>query len=500
MVLQALATVFSFEGISAIVIGTIFGMIMGALPGLSATMGVAMLTPVTYAMSPMAGISMLAAVYTSAIYGGSITATLLHTPGTPASAATAIDGYELTKQGKGMKAVGIATISSMIGGTFSAIMLLLIAPPLAKVALSFAPPEYMLVALFGLTIIGSLAGDNMIKGLMSASVGLIISCIGIDKMSFVPRYTFGKIVLEGGIDLVPAMIGMFSISQVMMICEDIHRGRVTIMDDPKEALKGKILPTKEEFKRMIPVMLQSNIIGLLIGILPAAGGDIGSWVSYNSAKKTSKHPEEFGHGSIEGICASETANNAVTGGALIPLLTLGIPGSGTTAIMLGSLMIHGLQPGYDLFKTSGKITYGIMFAFLIANILMGVIGLLSAKGVARVATVPMSILCGIIIALGTVGAYSYAHRMFDVYMMLLFGLIGYFVRKIDMGVAPMMLGVILCPMVEANFRRCLVLCRGDLLGYFFGRPISVVLLIFLVFAVFSPFIMKRVTTKMRSQN
>ncbi len=353
-----LSTVFSGEVMLAIAIGTLAGMVIGAMPGLSATMGVALLTPLTYTLSPSAAISMLAAVYTSAIYGGSITACLLHTPGTPASAATAADGYALTKQGQGMKAIGISTVCSMIGGTISAIALLLISEPLSRISLMFTPAEYMLLGLFGLTIIGSLSGDNLLKGLIAGAVGLVIACIGLDGMSGVPRYVFGITRLESGISMVPAMIGMFSISQAMIITEDLFKGKSLIVDDPSSTLKGRVLPTAKEMKRITPTVIKSTIIGIFVGILPAAGGDIGSWVGYNNAKKSSKHPEEFGHGSIEGIAASETANNAVTGGALIPLLTLGIPGSGTAAIMLGSLMIHGMQPGPELFTKQAVQTHG----------------------------------------------------------------------------------------------------------------------------------------------
>ena len=482
-----LANVFSIQSVIGIIIGTVAGIIIGALPGLSATMGVSLLIPVTYGMSPTAGISMLAAVYTSAIYGGSITASLLHTPGTPASAATAMDGYALTQRGEGMKAIGICTIASMIGGTFSAIMLLLIAQPLSTISLKFAPPEYMFMAVFGLTIIGSLAGDSLLKGLIMGLLGLLIACIGLDGISGVPRYTFHVMRLESGISMVPAMIGMFSISQVMIISENLIKGKTTVVDDPTKGLQGRILPTKQEFRLLIPTIMKSSVVGVLIGILPAAGGDIGSWVGYNSAKNSSKHPEEFGKGSIEGIAASEAANNAVTGGALIPLLTLGIPGSGTAAIMLGGLMIHGLQPGYELFTKSGTVTYAIMIGFLIANILMGILGLLTARYVAKVSLVPMAVLAPIIVALATVGTFAINNSVFDLYVMVIFGILGYFIRKIKVGAAPVILGTILSSMVEKNYRRCLVLSRGNMLNYLLSRPISLLLIALILIGVFAPF-------------
>jgi len=480
------AQVLAPMNILGVVAGVFIGMIIGAMPGLSATLAVALCVPITYSLSPVAGISMLAAVYTSAVYGGSITASLLHTPGTPASAATADDGYALTQRGQGMKAIGLCTVASMIGGTFAAIMLMLIAEPLSKLSLAFAPIEYMLVAVFGLMIIGSLAGDNLVKGLMVGVLGMIVACVGLDKMNAAPRYTFGILSLESGLSMVPCMIGMFSISQVMLMVEDIVKGQNSIVTNPKDSLNGKTLPTKAEFKRMIPTMGQSSIIGLLVGIMPGAGGDIGSWVSYNIAKKSTKHPEEFGHGSIEAITASETANNAVSGGAMIPLLTLGIPGSSAAAVLLGGLQLHGLNPGFELFSKYADLTYAIMISFLIANILMGIVGLLTAKTVARVALVPNSVLAVIIVVLSTVGAFAINRNMFDAYCMMIFGLLGYFCRKAHFGTAPMVLGVILGPMIESNFRRTLVISRGDMLGYLSGRPIALVLIVLILAALFLP--------------
>nr|WP_072515048.1 tripartite tricarboxylate transporter permease [Ndongobacter massiliensis] len=495
MFASALQTLLTPEVLIALFIGVVGGMIIGAMPGLSASMAVALLIPVTYSMGAAAGLVMLTAVYTSAIYGGSITACLLHTPGTPSSAATAMDGYALTKQGKGLKAIGVATLCSMIGGTISAFCLLFIAPPLSKVVLSFSSLEYFLLAVFGLTIIGSVASDNMVKGLLSGCLGILVGIIGIDIFSGTPRFTFGSINLESGIQLVPAMIGLFSLSQVMISIEDIVKGNNRILDKNATHLSGEMLPNRRELKSLMPTILQSSIIGVLVGILPGAGGDIGSWISYNTAKKTSKHPEKFGHGSIEGVAASEAANNAVTGGALIPMLTLGIPGSGVTAIMLGGLMIKGLNPGYKLFAESGSITYCIIFGFLLANILMGLIGILIAKQVVKISVVPMTILCPVILALSLIGAYAIRLNIFDVYVMLAFGLLGYFMRKFDFATAPVVLGMILGPMAEKNWRQAIVLFRGDALGYFFSRPISIVLAILTIGALFFPIIVRIIKKK-----
>lgn len=490
MFLEAIKLFFTLDVLLSCFVGVVGGMVIGALPGLSASMAVALLIPITFQMSPAAGLVLLVSVYTSAIYGGSITACLIHTPGTPSSAATALDGFPLTQRGEGLKAVGISTLASAFGGTLSAFALLLVAPSLAKISLWFSSMEYFMLAVFGLSIIGSLAGESMVKGLMSGVFGLFIGCVGLDIMNGVPRFTFGVIALESGIQLVPAMIGLFSISQVMISVEDMIKGKDRILDDDVMNLNGRLLPTAKEMKRILPVMSISSILGILIGILPGAGADIGSWVAYNTAKKNSKHPEEFGNGSIEGIAASESANNAVTGGALIPLLTLGIPGSGVTAIMLGGLMIKGLVPGHRLFTEQGNITYCIIFGFLIANLLMGVIGLLVAKQIVKVSVVPMAILCPIIIGLSAIGAYAINLSMVDVYVMVIFGIIGYFVRKLGFATAPIVLGLILGPMAEQNWRQALVLSRGDMLGYFFSRPISIILFLLVIVGLFSPMLMK----------
>lgn len=497
-ILAMFSNLFTLDVLIALLVGTTGGVIIGALPGLSASMGVALLIPMTFGMDPVAGLVMLTAVYTSAIYGGSITAILIHTPGTPASAATALDGYEMTKQGEGLKAIGTATVCSVIGGTVSAFALMFLAPPLAAISLKFSSIEYFLIAVFGLSIIGSLAGDSMAKGVMSGLLGLFVGIVGLDPMNGVPRFTFGFLPLETGIALVPAMIGMFSISQVMIGTEDIVKGKTNILDNPEKLLQGRFFPTKEEFKRIIPTIIKSSIIGVIVGILPGAGSDIGSWLSYNEAKRSSKNPEKFGHGSIEGIAASEAANNAVTGGALIPLLTLGIPGSSVAAILLGGLMIQGLLPGYELFSKYADVTYAVMGGFLVANLVMGVIGYFVSKQAVKISMVPMTVLSPIIVALSTIGAYAISNSMFDVYVMLAFGLVGYFMRKTGFGSAPTILGIILAVMVESSFRRALVLSKGNLISYFFTRPIAMFLFVLVIAALFAPVIMKGVNKKMSS--
>ncbi|MEI3610173.1 tripartite tricarboxylate transporter permease [Pseudogracilibacillus sp. SO10305] len=489
---QILANLFSFHTLIALLIGVVGGMIMGALPGLSSTMAVALLVPITFGMEPVAGLVMLTAIYTSATYGGSLSAILLHTPGTPASAATALDGYELTKKGQASRAIGIATVSSMIGGFISGLALLFLAPPLAKVSLLFSAPEYLFLSIFGLTIIGSLSGGSVIKGLASGAIGLLIGTIGIDIITGFPRYTFGITSLESGISLIPALIGLFSLSQVFILLEG---GNTEEKSNEIKQLISKLIPSKEDFNKIFATILRSSGLGVLIGILPGAGGDVGSWVAYNEAKRFSKHKEEFGKGSIEGIAGSETANNAVTGGALIPLLTLGIPGSSTTAVLLGGLMIQGLVPGNDLFTVHADVSYSVILGFLIANILMGIVGLFGAKYFIKVLNVPQNMLIPIIIALCVIGSYAINNNVFDICIMLIFGVIGYAMRKTGFSPAPVILGLILGPIAEKSLGQSMVMAQGDLFGYFVSRPVTVVFMVLIVVTVVSPLIINVVKNR-----
>jgi putative tricarboxylic transport membrane protein len=481
----------SLETILGLLVGVIGGMVVGSLPGLSATMAVALLIPLTFGMSPVSGLVMLTGLYTSAVYGGSISAILLHTPGTPSSAATALDGYEMTKKGRGLEAIGISTISSMFGGIFSTVALLFLAPPLSVISLKFSAPEYFLIAVFGLTIIASLATDSVVKGLLSGVFGLLIGLIGTDILTGFPRFTFGFSQLESGISLVPAMIGLFSLSQVFTQLETINdKGKVKI-----DKIEGRVLPSLSDMKKITPVIFFSSIVGLIVGMLPGAGGDIGSWVGYNEAKRFSKNPEKFGTGCIEGVAAPEAANNAVTGGALIPLLVLGIPGSAVTAVLLGGLLIQGLIPGRDLFTAHASVTYSVIIGLLFANILMGVIGLLAAKHIVKVTTISSKILIPTIVVFSLVGSYAINNSMFDVYLMFAFGLIGYVMKKTGFHPAPVVLAIILGPLAEGGFRRTLVMSKGSLSAYLFSRPISIVLMLMIVLSIVSPVLIKMIRAK-----
>jgi putative tricarboxylic transport membrane protein len=498
LIVQAFGLLLQIDVFIGLMVGVVGGMVIGALPGFSATMGVALLIPVTYGMSPVAGLVMLVGVYTSAIYGGSITATLCHTPGTPASAATAMDGYKLTQSGRGMEAVGVATLASMFGGFVGALALLTISPLLGAFSLRFSALEYFMLSIFGLTIIASLAGDSLVKGLFSGVLGLFLGTIGVDSITGVPRMTFGLVTMEDGIGFVPALIGLFSISQVLIIAVDIYKGKSTILMEGVTA-QSKTLPEWKELKTLLPTIVRSSVVGTIIGIVPAAGAGVSSWVCYSLGKKFSKHPEKFGHGALEGVASSEAGNNAATGGALVPLITLGLPGSSVAAILLGGLMIHGLTPGSSMFNAeNGPTTYAIILGFMAANILMGLIGLMISRYVAKVSTVPMSILGPLIVCLATVGTYAIRNNIFDVYMMLIFGLIGYLIKTTGFATAPMVLGMVLSDICENNWRRAVILSRGDMATYFTHRPISLVLAVLVLLSLFSPVLMNFINKKSKS--
>ncbi|MDY2648527.1 MAG: tripartite tricarboxylate transporter permease [Pyramidobacter porci] len=497
LVKQVLGMTFEWGALTGLIVGTVGGIIIGVLPGFSASMGVALLIPITYGMSPVAGLIMLTAVYTSAIYGGSITATLCHTPGTPASAATAIDGYKLTQQGRGMEAVGVCTVASMIGGVVGALALLFLSPPLGKFSLQFSALEYCMLAIFGVTIIASLAGESLYKGLFSGILGLFLGTVGLDAITGTPRFTFGSIQLEDGIQFVPALIGMFSISQVMIIADDVFKGKHTIVDE--KSMTGRILPPWNEFKELVPTIARSSVIGTIIGIIPAAGAGVSSWVCYSLGKKFSKHPEKFGSGSFEGVASSEAGNNAATGGALVPLITLALPGSAVAAILLGGMLMHGLVPGASMFTEKAPVTYTIIFGYLLSNILMGLIGLAIAKYVARVSTVPMGVLGPLVVALSAIGTYAIRNNMFDVFVMLAFGLLGYLLRRTGFATAPLVLGMVLGEIVESNWRRALIMSRGNMFKYFLSRPISLALLVLIALSMFTPVLMNYVDKKSRVQ-
>lgn len=480
----ALTLMFQWQSVLAMTIGVAVGICIGALPGLSATMGVALVIPLTFAMPPEVGLLLIAGIYNGAIYGGSITALLIRVPGTPASCATIFDGYPMTQKGQANAALEVAISSSVFGGVISALALLFIAPPLAEFSLAFGPPEYFWLAVFGLTIIVSLASESMVKGLLSGCLGLFVGMIGQDPVTARVRFTFGIPDLLGGVELVTMLIGLFSIPQALAMLE--NKLQSLTLDMANDVEQEKSPPMFHLFGELWRTYVRSSIIGTVIGVIPGAGANIASYIGYSEARRNSKNPELFGTGIPEGVAASEAANNAVTGGSLIPLLTLGIPGNAVSAIVLGGLMIHGLTVGPQLFTDNADIVYTFMLGMLFTNLIMLFFGYYGARVFVNVIRIPNNVLAPLVIVLSVIGAFAIRNSMFDVGIMLFFGLVGYLMEKFAYPLAPAVLAVILGPMAESNLRRTMLMGRGSIRPLF-TRPICWVLIVLTVVSLAIPF-------------
>jgi len=487
-IIDGIINVFNIYTIFFILIGTIIGIIIGAIPGLGSCVGIALLLPVTFFMDPATGLCMLGAIYGGTVYGGSISAILLCTPGTSASVATSWDGYPMTEKGLGGEALGIATFSSYLGGTFGSLCLLLIAPPLAAFAIKFGPPERFMLAIFGLSVIISVSSKSLLKGLIAGSFGLFLSSIGLDPITGNLRFTFNILYLYEGIPLVPALVGLFSVSQAFDIIG--QEKKQTALGNIQKKIKGSVIPTLEDFKKIKNTIIHSSVIGTIIGIIPGAGTSIGAFVGYSEAKRISKNPEDFGKGSIEGVAGAEAANNAVVGGSLVPLLTLGIPGNAASAVFLGGLLIHGLIPGPDLFTKHATITYTLMISLLVANFAMLIFGIVWAKTFAKVANVTSNILAPLIIVFSSIGSYSIRGNIFDIFIMFIFSLLGYFMKKTDFPRAPILLALILGPIAERELIRTIVIFGGNIFGIFI-RPIFVVLILLTILSLTYPLFIQK---------
>lgn len=453
-------------------LGTFIGICFGIIPGLTATMGVVLFLPFTFSMEAISAFAMLLGIFCGGIYGGSITAILIRTPGTPSSAATALDGYPLTVQGKAVEALSSATIASFIGGIFSCVTLIILAPQLADLALEFGAAEYFAVGLFGLSIVTNLSGKNVAKGLISVCLGLMVAMVGLDGLNGMTRFTFGSRSLLSGISEITALIGLFAISEVF--CK-LEASRRVSKQTTKVELKGHIVRPKVFFKDWFNV-LRASVIGTGIGIIPATGSGVASWMSYAEAKRTSKEPEKFGNGALSGVVASEAANNAVTGGAMVPLLTLGIPGDVVTAVLLGALMIQGITPGPTMFTTNIDVVYGIYAMLICANIFMLILGLSATRLFALVLKAPSNILSPVVICLCFVGSFAIRNSQFDMHVALAMGILGYVFIKADIPLPPMLLGIILEDILESNFRRAMIISDTGF-GIFFTSPISLLFLV-----------------------
>ena len=467
--------VFTLQTLILIFVGVAVGIVFGAVPGLSATMAVALCLPLTFTIGPQAGLSLLVALFIGATSGGLISAILLKIPGTPSSIATVFDGGPLMEKGQGMKALGVGIVFSFLGTIFSIAALMFIAPQLAKVALRFGPHEYFAIAVFSLTLIATLSTGSMVKGLFAGALGFAVSTVGIAPVEAIKRFTFGFAELNGGFAMLTVMIGMFAVAEIIKVAESGRRAsQGKAQSVSMKNVKGFGFSLRE-FREQLPNAFRSGLIGLGIGILPGIGAGTSNLVAYIVAKKRAKDPESYGKGNIGGVVASETANNAGIGGAMLPLMTLGIPGDTVTAIMLGGFLIHGIQPGPLLFISQGPLVYTIFAALIVATVVMLFMEFYGLRMFIKLLDVPKHILLPIILVLCVVGAFGLSSRLFDVWSILLFGLLGYAFVKAGIPPAPFIIGFILGPMAETNLRRGLMLSDGNFAA-FLANPIAAVFL------------------------
>ncbi|WP_420563930.1 tripartite tricarboxylate transporter permease [Thalassobaculum sp.] len=456
---------------------TIVGVVIGVLPGLGATTGAALLLPFTLTMAPVHAIAVLATIYVSATFAGSITAILINTPGTAAAAATTFDGYPLAKRGEAGRALGIAVVSSTVGGVFSVVVLCICAPLLARVAYEFRPPEYFALAVFGLSMLASISAGGAVRNLIGGVFGVWLATIGAEPTTGIERFMFGNYELYEGLSFVPVFIGLFAISELLVQSKHVNRAIVAVR------LKAVMLPSREDYRRIWKTVLRSCGIGTFIGVLPAEGATVASMIGYAEARRWSKNKEEFGNGSVEGIAGAEAANNSATGGAMVPTMVLGIPGSGTTAVILVGLLVHGLRPGPYLFTEQVDTVYQIFGAMLVANLMFMAMGLYAAKLFARLSLVPSKLLWPIVFALSVIGAYALHSSMLDVWIALIFGVVGFLARRHGFAVAPIAVGLILGEMVETNLQNSLKMFDGDW-WLIFAQPLAALFLFFAFLGLF----------------
>ncbi len=466
-------------------IGVLIGTMVGVLPGIGPMSGVALLIPVTYNLNTASAIILMAGVYYGAMYGGSTTSILLNTPGESSSVVTAIDGYEMAKHGRAGSALAIAAIGSFVAGTFSVLMLNLLGPSLAKVAIRFGPPEYFSLMLFGLTAVAGFAGKSRNKAFLSLFIGMLISMIGTDLVSGAERFTFGISNLTDGIDFIIVSIGVFALGEVFTTIVEMNKGTQT-----RFRIEGKIWPSREELRRSVGPIARGSVLGFFIGVLPGAGATIASFIAYDLEKRISKYRHLFGKGAIEGVAAPESANNGAAGGAMVPLLTLGVPGSGTTAILLGALMIHGITPGPLLFEKNPDVAWGLIASMYIGNLMLLVLNLPLVGLFAKIIDIPQVYLLPMIIIISTLGIYGVSGNIFGLWLLLLFGIIGYLMKKHDYPGAPMILGLVLAPLMEQSLRQALIMSNGAY-AIFVVRPISLVLLLLAAAAIVVPLLLRK---------
>jgi putative tricarboxylic transport membrane protein len=465
------------------VAGVMVGMLIGALPGVGPPSGVAMLLPLTFGMDPTSGIIMLAALYAGTMYGGTITSVLINTPGESASVVTCLDGYQMALQGRAGPALGIAAFGSFIAGTIGVVLLMLVSPALARWALAFGPPETFALMLLGLTTVTMLAGEDPLKAYISMVLGLMLAMVGFDIISGDARYGLGIPEMMDGIDFLPVAIGLFGLGEVLADAEQVGKAPVA---------KGRyglrdVMPSAADWVRSRWAIARGTVVGFAVGMLPGAGPTVASFLAYTVEKKVSKHPEEFGRGAIEGVAAPESANNAAATAAMVPMLTLGIPGSATTAIMLGGLMMWGLRPGPMLFEKNPEFVWGLIASQYIANVMLLILSTAFIPLFVRALRVPYSILMPLIVIFCVTGAYSLKNSVWDVGQMLVFGVVGYLMKKLGYSPAALVLALVLGPMAERALRQSLIISDAGM-GIFFMRPISAVLMVLALTAIAVPLV------------
>nr|WP_163500258.1 tripartite tricarboxylate transporter permease [Halomonas socia] len=460
MLLQALASLMTFESVITVLVGVSAGLLIGSMPGLTATMALAVLLPFTFSMEALQGLIALGAVYMGSIYGGAFTAILINTPGTPSSIATTFDGYPMARQGKAFEALTAATLASVVGGLVGVAFLLILAPPLARLAVAFGPAEMFWVAMLGLTLVASLSSGSLLKGMLGGCIGMLLSTIGVSPVGGETRFTFGFPPLQGGIELIVALIGLFVIPELLTMAAE---GKGAL---PREGDFGKREASIRQVARTVfgkPVnLVRSCLIGQIIAIIPGAGGNVTSLVAYNEARRFSKDPESFGKGNVEGIVASESSNNVMVAGSMIPLLTLGIPGAPPDAIILGVLLLHGLRPGLDLFTETGVLTNGFILSMGLAALMLLPVGLLGARLIHRIVIrTPYYFMVPCIAMVTILGTFSLRNSLLDVAIMLTLGCAGYFLRLIGIYAAPIVLGLILGGIAEQGYVQTMLAAVTD---------------------------------------
>lgn len=474
----------TLENLLWLTAASLLGALLGALPGISATTAIAIFLPITYGLSPTTGLITMVAIYVNASYGGNITAVLINTPGTDDSLFMVLDGYPMTKKGLGLRAVGITTYSAFIGGIIGGVALLFVAPPLARIAIKFGPVELFLTSLMGIVIIVGLTKGGMLKGLISASLGLLCAVVGLDKVTGLPRFHFGVNEIYDSLPLLPVVLGLFAVSQVFDLTAS--KSDIIASEEDTSDRSAAFISLKDQAKLLVN-NVRSAIIGTIVGIIPAAGTTVSAGISYNIAKKTDKDPDSFGKGNENGLASVSATNNAVVGGSLVPLLSLGIPGNGTAALFLGALFIHGLSPGAKLFTQSSSTIYGMIWGLIAANFFILIVGLFGARLYAKVTKIPKSILIPIVASLIVLGAYLNRNLAFDMFLIMGFGIIGYYMTRGGYSMAPFVLAFILGKLVETQLRRALQIYQEDFVHHMFTSPIAILLLVVNIVFLLSPF-------------